>query len=107
VGVYCECRGGEQSKFCKAPGGKPLFTALYGMHSVTLNELKAVLKVSAEEGQSDAANKISVESTVQDDAFQEVKRRMRHISNNTSQTGKNSTKAFPRTAAASKSSVNS
>jgi hypothetical protein len=76
--------------FCKALDGRPLFGPLYGMYAVTLNELKAVLKVSA---------RTSVESTAQDDDFQEVKRRRRHISNNTSQTSKKSTKPVPTSAA--------
>jgi hypothetical protein len=40
-----------------------------------------------------------VESRAQDDEFQEVKRRKRHISNNTSQTAKKSTKQLPTSAA--------
>jgi hypothetical protein len=43
-------------------------------------------------------NETSVESTAQDD-FQEVKRRKRHISNNTSPTAKNSTKPVATSAA--------
>jgi hypothetical protein len=43
------------------------------MYTVTLNELKAVQKVSAQEGQIGAVNKTSVESTTQDDDFQEVR----------------------------------
>jgi hypothetical protein len=78
--------------FCKALDGRPLFNILYGIYAITLNELKAVLKVSAQEGQSGAVNKTSVETTLQDDDFQEVKKRRRHISNNTSQTAKKSTK---------------
>jgi hypothetical protein len=50
------------------------------MYAVTLNEMRVVLKVSAQEGKSGAANKTSVESTAQDDDFQEVKRRKRHTS---------------------------
>jgi hypothetical protein len=38
--------------FCKSLDGKPLFRALYGIFTVTLNEPKAVLKVSAQTGQS-------------------------------------------------------
>jgi hypothetical protein len=53
------------------------------MYAVILNELKAVLKVSALAGQSDAMNKTSVESRAQDDNLREVKRRNRHISNDT------------------------
>jgi hypothetical protein len=40
-------------------------------------------------------NKASFESTAQDDDFQEVKRRKRHISNETLQTVKKSTKPVP------------
>jgi hypothetical protein len=54
--------------------------------------MKAVSKVSAQAGQSGVVDKTSVESTAQDDDFQAVKRCKRHISNNTSQTAKNSTK---------------
>jgi hypothetical protein len=44
--------------------------------------------MSAQEGQSDVVKRTSVESTAQDDDFQEVKRLKRHISNNTWQTAK-------------------
>jgi hypothetical protein len=36
------------------------------MYTVTLNELKAALKVSAQAGQSDAVNKCLVESVAKD-----------------------------------------
>jgi hypothetical protein len=68
------------------------------MYAVTLNELKGVLKMSVQEGQSGTVNKTSVESTAQDDDFQDVKRRIRHISNNASQTAKKSTKPVPTSA---------
>jgi hypothetical protein len=61
------------------------------MYAVTPNELMAVLKVSAQGGQSGAANNTSVESTAQDDDFQDVKRRETY----TSQTAKKSTKPVP------------
>jgi hypothetical protein len=64
--------------FRKALDEKPLFRALYGVYAVTLNELKVVLKVSAQLGQTDAVNKTSLESTTQDD-FQKVNRCKRHI----------------------------
>jgi hypothetical protein len=85
---------GEENRenFCKGLDGKPLFSTPYGKYTVTLNELKAILKVSAQAGISGAVNKTSVESTAQDDDFQEVKRRKRHIYNDTSQTVKKSTK---------------
>jgi hypothetical protein len=43
------------------------------MCTITLNELKAVLKFSEQAGQSVAVNKTSLESTAQDNDFQEVK----------------------------------
>jgi hypothetical protein len=48
----------NRAKFCKALDGEPLFNALYGMYTVTLNELKAVLKVSAQASQSGVVTKI-------------------------------------------------
>jgi hypothetical protein len=73
----------NRANFCKFLDGKPIFSALYGMYTVTLNELKAVLKVSAQAGRS-GVNKTSVESTAQDDDVRKVNRRKRHISNDTS-----------------------
>jgi hypothetical protein len=61
------------------------------MYAVTLNKLKAILKVTVQERRSGAVNKNSVESMTQDD-FQEVKKRKRHIFNNISQRTKKSTK---------------
>jgi hypothetical protein len=61
--------------------------------------MKTVLKVSAQAGQSGAVNANSVESTAQDDDFQEVNRRERHLSNNTSLTAKKSTEPVPTSAA--------
>jgi hypothetical protein len=55
------------TNFCKSLNGKLLFRAFCYEYMVTLNELKAVLKVSAQAGQSGAVNKTSVESKAQDD----------------------------------------
>jgi phosphatidate phosphatase PAH1 len=76
------------------------------MYTVTMNELKAVLKVSAQAGQSGAVNKTSVKSMVQDDDFREVKRRKRHNSNDTSQTAKKSTNQSQHQKAAARSQFN-
>jgi hypothetical protein len=83
------------ANFCKTLDGKPLFSALYDMYTVTLNEMKATLKMGAQAGQSGAVNKISVESTAQDDEFHEVKGRKRHSYINTSQKAKISTERVP------------
>jgi hypothetical protein len=85
----------KTAKFCKFLVWKPLFSALYGMYTVTLKELQAVLKVNTQTGQREAVNKTSLESTAQHDDFQEVKRRKRRISNDTSETTMKSTKSFP------------
>jgi hypothetical protein len=47
----------NRQNFHEGLDGKLLFSALYGMYMVTVNELKAILKVSAQEGQSAAVNK--------------------------------------------------
>jgi hypothetical protein len=67
------------------------------VHSNT--KLKAVLKMSAQAGQSGSVNKTSVDTTVQDDDIREVKRRKRHIYNDISQTAKESIKPVPTSAA--------
>jgi hypothetical protein len=73
--------------------GKLLSGTLYGMYAVTLNELKAALKLCTQAGQRSAVNETSVESTAQDEDSWEAKRRK--ISSDTSQTAKNSTKPVP------------
>jgi hypothetical protein len=82
----------KRAHFCKALDGKQLFSAFLCMYAVTLKELKAVLRVSAQAGQSGAVNTTSVEAMAQDDDFQEAKRRKRRISNDTSQRAKKSNK---------------
>jgi hypothetical protein len=44
-----------------------------------MNELKAVIKANAQAAQSGSVNKISVESTVHDDDFQEIEIGNRHV----------------------------
>jgi hypothetical protein len=89
----------NRANFCKNLDGKPLFSALYDINMVTLNELKGVLEMSAQAGQSGIVNKTSVEALAQGDSFQEVKRCKKHISNDTLQTAKKSTKSVPTSAA--------
>jgi hypothetical protein len=47
----------NRAEFCKFLDGKPLFSALCGIYTVTLKELKAIPKVNAQAGQSGAVNK--------------------------------------------------
>jgi hypothetical protein len=76
----------NRTNYCKT------LDASYGMYAIILKELKAVLKVNAQAGQSGAVSRTSVDSTAQDVDFHEAKRCKRHISNNTSQTAKKSAK---------------
>jgi arabinogalactan endo-1,4-beta-galactosidase len=91
----------NRANICKNLDRKPLFSALYGMYTVTLNELKVVLKVSAQTAQSGVVNETSDESTAEDDDFQEVKKCKRDNSIDTPQSAKKSTKRI-RTSAAVK-----
>jgi hypothetical protein len=42
----------NRKKLCKALSGKTLFSALYGIYTITTQELKAVLKANNEADQS-------------------------------------------------------
>jgi hypothetical protein len=66
---------------------------------VKQNELKAVLKMNAQAGQCGAVNETSSEPTLQDDDFQEVKKRKRRTFDDTSQSPKKTTKTVPTSAA--------
>jgi hypothetical protein len=85
----------KRAKFYKFLDGKPLFRALYSMYTLTLKTLQAVLKLSTQTGQSGAVNKTTLESMAQHDDFQEIKRRKRCISNDTSETNMKLTKSVP------------
>jgi hypothetical protein len=89
----------NRANVCKILEVKPLFSALYGIYTLILNELKGVLEVNAQAGKCGAVTKISLESAAHDDDLQEVKRRKRLISNDTSQTAKKSITSAPKSAA--------
>jgi hypothetical protein len=71
------------ANLCKILNGKPPFSALYGMYTVTLNELEAAVRVSAQIGVGGGVSKTSVEATAQKDDFREVKTRNRRYSDDT------------------------
>jgi hypothetical protein len=50
----------NRANFCKDLDGKALCSAFYCMYTVTLYELKAIMKVSVEAGKSGVVNKTSV-----------------------------------------------
>jgi hypothetical protein len=76
------CHSKHGRSFCKALRGKPLFRALYGTYTVTLNELKTVLKARSQAGQAKKA-----------DDFKEVRSRKRHSTGEAARTPKKTTVA--------------
>jgi hypothetical protein len=66
------------------------------MYTVILNALKAVLKVSAQAGQSGGVHKTSVEPTAQDGDFRKLKRYKSPYSGDTAETAKKSTISVPK-----------
>jgi hypothetical protein len=66
--------------------------ALLSLLTVTLIELKAVLKKTAQTRQSSLLNKPLVGSMAQNDDSQEIRKRKMHVSSNTSETDNKSVK---------------
>jgi hypothetical protein len=83
-------KSAEENKrnFCKALDGKTLYSALYVTYTVTLQELKALLKAIA------SINPTSKSTFTQEEGFTEVRRRKRQSSDIAAQTSK---KAAPAT----------
>jgi hypothetical protein len=48
----------NRESLCKILDGKPLFSSLCGMYIMKLNDLKVVMKVSAQAEQSGAVNNL-------------------------------------------------
>jgi hypothetical protein len=66
----------EENKvsYCKGLHGKPLISVLYSTYTVTLDELKALLKANTLGDQTDSP-KATGQQTTQGDGFQKVRRR--------------------------------
>jgi hypothetical protein len=77
----------NRASFCKALSGKTLYSAQYGIYTVTLNELKGLLKTST------TAKNETTGASRQEEGFQDVRRSKRH---NTQETAKTSKKAATR-----------
>jgi hypothetical protein len=69
----------NRENFCKVLRGKTLFSALYGIYTVTLNELKCLVKSSSQKG----------------DGFKEVRNRKRHSSQEAANLPKKATVPAP------------
>jgi hypothetical protein len=74
----------NRQNFCKVLNGKNLFNALYGTYTVSLHELKAVLKASTPAGKF----KTPKSAATQEDGFKEARRRKRHNTNENAPTSK-------------------
>jgi hypothetical protein len=76
----------NRANYCKALSGKTLYSALYGTYTVTLNELKGLLKASI--FSEEKGNSKSTGEPHQEEGFQEVRRRKRQNTDETSKTVK-------------------
>jgi hypothetical protein len=74
----------NRESFCVALRGKPLFSALYGTYTVTLNELKNLLKARNQAGHRKQA-----------EDFKEVRSRKRHSTGEAARTPKKATVVPP------------
>jgi hypothetical protein len=72
----------NRASYYKVLTGWILFSALHGMYTVTLSELKAMLKASTQAGQAKAPKSTGQQIT-QEDGFIVVRRRKRHSTDET------------------------
>jgi hypothetical protein len=78
------------ASFCKGLHRKPLFSALYGTYTVTLKELKALIKARTLADQTNIP-KTTWQQTNKEDYFQEGRRRRRSAIDKTTGTSKKAT----------------
>jgi hypothetical protein len=71
----------DRRQLCDTLRGKFLFSALYGTYTVTLSNLKSVLKTSASQKQKAATTEKTPEES--DDGFRKQRRRKRNSATNT------------------------
>jgi hypothetical protein len=73
--------------YCRALTGKTLYSALYGTYTVTLKELKDLVKASIIAPEFNKAENTE-ENPKEEEGFQEVRRRKRQSSDETAKTAK-------------------
>jgi hypothetical protein len=78
------------ASYCKGLRGKPLFSALFGTYTVTLQELEAVIKARILADQINIP-KTTGQQTNKEDDFQEVRRRKRRATDETTGTSNKET----------------
>jgi hypothetical protein len=76
----------NRANYCKALSGKPLYSALYGTYTVTLNELKCLLKASIFSEENETTRGTGEPN--QEEGFHDVRRRKRHSAEKTAKTVK-------------------
>jgi hypothetical protein len=77
----------NRASYCKALSGKPLYSALYGSYTVTLTELKGLLKASVRTQESGPTNS-SGPACQPEEGLKEVRRCKRQNSQETTETEK-------------------
>jgi hypothetical protein len=80
----------NRASYCKGLHGWPLSSALYGIFTVTLKELKAMHKARTLAGQTNLP-KATGQQTKKEDDFQEVRRRRRRATDENTGTSKKAT----------------
>jgi hypothetical protein len=78
------------ASYCKCLRGKQLFSAMYGTYTVTLQELKAVIKARTLADQTNTPETTG-QQTNKEDVFQEVRTRKRRATDETTGTSKKET----------------
>jgi hypothetical protein len=80
----------NRTNYCRALSGKTLFSALYGSYTVTLNDLRTLLKVITSTGRP---TETESEKPTQEEGFKEVRRRKRRSTTDSAPTSKKATAA--------------
>jgi hypothetical protein len=90
--MVCILNAAEENgaSYCKCLRGKPLFSAMYDTYTVTLQELKAVIKARTLGDQTNIPKTTGQQINKEDD-FQEVRRRKRRATDETTGTSKKAT----------------
>jgi hypothetical protein len=78
------------ASYCKALSGKTLYSALYGSYTVTLNELKGLLKANVH-SQECESTKSTGQSSQQEEGFKELRRRKQQNTQEAAETAKKAT----------------
>jgi hypothetical protein len=76
----------NRASYCKALSGSVLFSALHGVYTVALKDLKSLLKSSNSAGGT--ATGIESVKPTQEDGYKDVRRRKRHSTNEAAPTSK-------------------